>query len=128
MHFEAIRSERGCVSYLIGCEKMRAAIVVDPSDEQIDRYLALAASHGLRIRYLLDTHTHADHFSAVSELRDQLGVPTIMHRSSPAPFIDAPRFGGALSLGPGSPQPRPTGLAQLPVSPPGGAYSRTRTR
>ena len=88
MHFEAIRSERGCVSYLIGCEKTRAAIVVDPTDEQIDRYLALAASHGLRIRYLLDTHTHADHFSAVSELRDQLGVPTIMHRSSPAPFID----------------------------------------
>jgi glyoxylase-like metal-dependent hydrolase (beta-lactamase superfamily II) len=88
VHFEAIRSERGCVSYLIGCEKTRAAIVVDPTDEQIDRYLALAASHGLRIRYLLDTHTHADHFSAVSELRDQLGVPTIMHRSSPAPFID----------------------------------------
>lgn len=88
MHFEAVRSDRGCVSYLIGCEKTHAAILVDPADELTDRYLALAAGHGLRIRYLLDTHTHADHFSAVSELRERLGVPSIMHRNSRAPFVD----------------------------------------
>ncbi len=88
MYFEPIRSERGCVSYLIGCEKTCAAIVVDPLDEQIDRYLALTAARGMRIRYLLDTHTHADHFSAVRELRDQLQAPSIMHRNSPAPFVD----------------------------------------
>lgn len=88
MYFEAVRSERGCVSYLIGCGKTGAAIAVDPLDDQIGRYGALAAGNALRIRYVLDTHTHADHFSAVRELRDQLGVPTIMHRSSPAPFVD----------------------------------------
>jgi len=88
MYFEAIPSDRGCVSHLIGCQKTCAAIVVDPLLEQIDRYLALTASHGLRIRYLFDTHTHADHFSGVRELRQQLGVPSIMHRSSPAPFVD----------------------------------------
>ena len=88
MYFEAIATDRGCVSYLIGCEKTSAAIVVDPLEERIDRTLALASSHGLRIRYLLDTHTHADHFSALRELRHSLGVPAIMHRSSPAPFVD----------------------------------------
>ena len=88
MHFEAVRSERGCVSYLIGCQKTGAAIVVDPLADQIDRYRALAASGGMRIRYVLDTHTHADHFSAVRELRGQLEAPSIMHRNSPAPFVD----------------------------------------
>jgi len=88
MYFEAIRSDRGCMSYLIGCEKTCAAIVVDPADELIDRYLAIAAGHGLRIRHVLDTHTHADHFSALRELRDKLDAPTAMHRSSPAPFVD----------------------------------------
>jgi glyoxylase-like metal-dependent hydrolase (beta-lactamase superfamily II) len=88
VYFESVRSERGCVSYLIGCEKTCAAIVVDPLDDEIDRYLALTASRGMRIRYVLDTHTHADHFSAVCELRDRLGAPSIMHRSSPAPFVD----------------------------------------
>lgn len=88
MYFEAIRSERGCVSYLIGCEKTCAAIVVDPQDQLIDRYLALTGARGMRIRTVLDTHTHADHFSAVRELRDQLGVAAVMHRSSRAPFVD----------------------------------------
>lgn len=88
MYFESIRCERGCVSYLIGCEKTCAAIVVDPLDDAIDRYRALLAARGMSIRYVLDTHTHADHFSALSELRDQLGVPAIMHSASRAPFVD----------------------------------------
>lgn len=63
MIFEQIRSG-GCLSYVIGCEQTRAAIVVDPELDQYDRYLALVAEKGLRMRYVLDTHTHADHFSA----------------------------------------------------------------
>ena len=43
---------------------------------------------GLRIRYVIDTHTHADHFSASHELGRKLGVPVVMHRDSPAPFAD----------------------------------------
>jgi glyoxylase-like metal-dependent hydrolase (beta-lactamase superfamily II)/rhodanese-related sulfurtransferase len=87
MFFEQI-SSGGCKSYLIGCKETRQAIVVDPEIGLIDRYLAVAAREGLRIQYLLDTHTHADHFSASHELRERLGVPVIMHRNSPAPFID----------------------------------------
>jgi glyoxylase-like metal-dependent hydrolase (beta-lactamase superfamily II) len=78
----------GCVSYLIGCEKTCAAIVVDPLQSQRDRYLALAAAKQLRIHHVLDTHTHADHFSAARELARELDVPSIMHRASPAPFVD----------------------------------------
>jgi glyoxylase-like metal-dependent hydrolase (beta-lactamase superfamily II)/rhodanese-related sulfurtransferase len=56
--------------------------------EQSDRYVALAAEKGLRIRYLLETHTHADHFAASRELGKQLGARVVMHRRSPAPFVD----------------------------------------
>jgi rhodanese-related sulfurtransferase len=37
---------------------------------------------------VIDTHTHADHFSASHELGKKLGVPVVMHRDSPAPFAD----------------------------------------
>jgi glyoxylase-like metal-dependent hydrolase (beta-lactamase superfamily II)/rhodanese-related sulfurtransferase len=87
MIFDQIRSG-GCLSYLIGCEDTRAALVVDPALEQVDRYLALAAERGLRLRFLADTHTHADHFSAAQELRRQLQIPVIMPRKSVAPFVD----------------------------------------
>jgi len=50
--------------------------------------MALAAKDGLRIRYLVDTHTHADHFSATQQLARQLAVPVVMHGASPAPFVD----------------------------------------
>lgn len=87
--FEQIRSG-GCLSYLIGCPDTHNAIIVDPHISQTDHYLALAARNGLHIQYVLDTHTHADHFSSSQKLGKQLGVPVIMHRSSVAPFVTMP--------------------------------------
>ncbi len=85
--FEQVRSG-GCLSYLIGCDETRVAIVVDPELDQTDRYLALLSERGLRLRYAMDTHTHADHFTATRALAAQLGVPVVMSRKSPAPFAD----------------------------------------
>ena len=87
MVFEQIATG-GCQSYLVGCTETCAAVLIDPEVSQVDRYLALAARNGLRIRYVVDTHTHADHFSATRQLASQLGVPTVMHRASPAPTVD----------------------------------------
>ena len=87
MIFEQIRSG-GCLSYLIGCQDTCAAIIVDPELEQTDRYIALAAEKALRVRYVLDTHTHADHFSATRALARQLHVPVVLSHRSPAPFAD----------------------------------------
>jgi glyoxylase-like metal-dependent hydrolase (beta-lactamase superfamily II)/rhodanese-related sulfurtransferase len=95
MLFETVTSG-GCRSYVIGCEKTCAAALIDPELSQIDRYVALAARDGLRIRYLVDTHTHADHFSATQQLARQLGVPVVMHSASPAPFVDLRLQGGEL--------------------------------
>ena len=76
----------------------RTAVLIDPELSQIDRYIALAARDGMRIRYLIDTHTHADHFSATQELARRLDVPVVMHRSSPAPFVDLRLQGGELLI------------------------------
>jgi glyoxylase-like metal-dependent hydrolase (beta-lactamase superfamily II)/rhodanese-related sulfurtransferase len=97
MIFEAVATG-GCRSYLIGCEQTCAAALIDPELSQIDRYIALAARDGLRIRYLIDTHTHADHFSATQQLSRQLNVPVVMHRSSPAPFVDLRLQSGELLI------------------------------
>src|SRR6202165_1819525 len=97
MIFEAVATG-GCRSYIIGCEETCAAALIDPELSQIDRYIALAAKDGLRIRYLIDTHTHADHFSATQQLARLLDVPVVMHRSSPAPFVDLRLQGGELLI------------------------------
>jgi len=87
MMFEQIATG-GCQSYLVGCTETCAAALIDPEVSQVDRYIALAARNGLRIRFVIDTHTHADHFSATRQIARQLDVPMVMHRASPAPLVD----------------------------------------
>ncbi|MBO9669095.1 MAG: MBL fold metallo-hydrolase [Sphingobium sp.] len=87
MVFEQVATG-GCQSYLVGCEATRAAVVIDPELSQVDRYVGLAGQHGVHIRYIVDTHTHADHFSASRIMARDLGVPIVMNRFSPAPHAD----------------------------------------
>ena len=87
MIFEEFRSG-GCCGYLIGCGDTCAGVLVDAELSQIDRILAAVASTGIQLHYLIDTHTHADHFTGLHELGRRLGVPTVMHRASVAPYVD----------------------------------------
>ena len=87
MIFEQIATG-GCQSYLVGCKDTCVAAVIDPEVSQIDRYVSLAAHDGLRIRYVIDTHTHADHFSSAGQLAREVGAQVVMHRLSPAPGVD----------------------------------------
>ncbi len=87
MIFEEV-SVGGCRSYLIGCPKTCVGALIDPEASALDRYKGLAARNGLSIRYVIDTHTHADHFSGAHEMAEMLGARVVMHRDSPAPRID----------------------------------------
>jgi glyoxylase-like metal-dependent hydrolase (beta-lactamase superfamily II) len=78
----------GCRSYVVGCEASRAAVLIDPELSLIDRYRGHLAQSGLVVHYVVDTHTHADHFSASRELGRTLGAPVVMSRLSPAPYPD----------------------------------------
>jgi len=87
MIFEQVATG-GCQSYLVGCEATRAAVLIDPELSRIDHYRGLLSRHGLAVKYVVDTHTHADHFSASRELGKALGAPVVMHRLAPAPYAD----------------------------------------
>jgi glyoxylase-like metal-dependent hydrolase (beta-lactamase superfamily II) len=65
-----------------------AAVLIDPELSRIDLYRGLLAQHGLTVKYVIDTHTHADHFSASRELGRLLNAHVVMHRLAPAPYAD----------------------------------------
>ncbi|PSJ38846.1 MBL fold metallo-hydrolase [Allosphingosinicella deserti] len=87
MLFEAFAAG-GCRSYLLACESSCAAILIDPELSLVDRYRGQLQHHGLTLRYVVDTHTHADHFSGSQELGRLLGVPIVLHRLSSAAYTD----------------------------------------
>jgi glyoxylase-like metal-dependent hydrolase (beta-lactamase superfamily II)/rhodanese-related sulfurtransferase len=78
----------GCRSYLLGCEASCAAVLIDPELSLVDRYRGVLLQRGMTLRYIVDTHTHADHFSASRQLAKLTGAPVVMHRSSAAPHAD----------------------------------------
>jgi glyoxylase-like metal-dependent hydrolase (beta-lactamase superfamily II) len=71
-------------SYLFGCGGHAAGAVVDPVGEP-GPYLDAAAALGLRLRYVIDTHVHADHLSPGRELA-AAGAEYILHASAGARF------------------------------------------
>ena len=60
-------------SYLIGCQQTDEAIVIDPIRD-IAQYLHVAASEGLRITHVTETHIHADYVSGSRELAAATGA------------------------------------------------------
>jgi glyoxylase-like metal-dependent hydrolase (beta-lactamase superfamily II) len=72
-------------SYLFGCGSKHAGVVVDPVAKP-HFYLTAAAELGLQVRYVIDTHVHADHVSTGRELAAASGAAYILHESVDAAF------------------------------------------
>jgi glyoxylase-like metal-dependent hydrolase (beta-lactamase superfamily II) len=60
------------ISYLFGCGGKASGAVVDPAGD-IERYLRAAEETGMRIKFVVDTHIHADHLSAGRALAEASG-------------------------------------------------------
>jgi hydroxyacylglutathione hydrolase len=76
----------GCLaqaSYLIGSEG--EAAIVDPSRD-VDEYIRKAADKGLRIRYVVETHLHADFVSGHRELAERTGAEIVISARAGALF------------------------------------------
>lgn len=71
MFLRMVYDERlAAAAYVIGCQRTGEAIVIDP-ERDVDRYVSLAAAHGLRIVAAAETHIHADFLSGARELAEQ---------------------------------------------------------
>jgi len=70
-------------SYLIGSEGQAA--VVDPQRD-VDEYIREADAHGLKIKYIIETHLHADFVSGHRELAARTGAEIVFSEKAQATF------------------------------------------
>ncbi|MGH7360756.1 MAG: MBL fold metallo-hydrolase, partial [Candidatus Methylomirabilales bacterium] len=125
MYFKQILDERcGCASYLIAARKSREAAIVDPSLD-IEQYGALLRERDFRLRYVIDTHVHADHVSGARELRTKHAAELCLHESARVAYRFRPlKDGEELPLGQlrlrvvHTPGHRPELISILIVNPP----------
>lgn len=80
-------------SYLLACPKSGVGVVIDPAAE-VKRILAVAEQKGVaQIKYIINTHCHADHAGGNRELKERSGASILVHRedgerlANPSDFI-----------------------------------------
>jgi glyoxylase-like metal-dependent hydrolase (beta-lactamase superfamily II) len=75
------------IQYVVACPKTKRCAIIDPVLDFDERSGAIATRNaavilqhiqqeGFQVEYILDTHPHADHFSAARYFKDQTGAPT----------------------------------------------------
>jgi len=70
-------------SYMIGSDG--EACVVDPQRD-VEQYLETAEKNGLKIKYIIETHLHADFVGGHRELADRTGAEIIFSKEAGAGF------------------------------------------
>jgi len=87
------------LSYLVGDDAAGEAAVIDPRRD-VDVYLEMARTRGLRITHIVETHIHADFASGAHELRARTGATVHGGRSDDYKFeLAAMDDGDELHLG-----------------------------
>jgi len=64
-------------AYLVGCQKTKEAILVDPQRD-IERYAEIAAEEGVKITHVTETHIHADFLSGCRQASKDWGVKVLL--------------------------------------------------
>ena len=75
------------MQYVVTDPRTRVCAIIDPvldydeksgstATRSADALIDFVRTHELRVAWILDTHPHADHFSAVGYLKDKTGAPT----------------------------------------------------
>jgi hydroxyacylglutathione hydrolase len=83
--------------YVVGCERTRQAVFIDPGDE-VEQLLAFIAAEALKVTHILLTHAHVDHVSGVAEAKRALGAPIYLHKDDLFLYQNAVRTGMMFGL------------------------------
>ena len=125
MYFKQILNERcGCASYLIASRQSRRRRSSIPRSRS-EQYEALLDERGFTLRYVIDTHVHADHVSGARQLAAAHGAALCLHESAQVTYPFRPlKDGEELELGQlrlrvlHTPGHRPELISLLVINPP----------
>ena len=125
MYFKQILDERcGCASYVVASRASHEAAIIDPAFAT-DQYDQLLHERQFTLRYVIDTHVHADHVSGARRLAQEHGAQLCLHESAQVAYPFEPlRDGQDLELGQlrlhvlHTPGHRPELISLLVINPP----------
>jgi glyoxylase-like metal-dependent hydrolase (beta-lactamase superfamily II) len=85
-------------SYIVGCETEKEALVIDPAGSErniLDRVKSL----GLTLKYVVNTHAHADHTCGNSKILSKTDAQLVIHEDDADPLTSGKNKAFSLALG-----------------------------
>ena len=85
---QLFEAETSTYTYLLADEATHEAVLIDAVRETLERDVKLLQELGLTLKYVLETHVHADHVTSAGVLRERLGAQTVVSKAGGAPCAD----------------------------------------
>ncbi|TFG90136.1 MAG: MBL fold metallo-hydrolase [Syntrophobacterales bacterium] len=76
-------------AYIVGDKESGDGLVIDPAAD-IEHILSEAATAGITIKYIVNTHGHVDHTSGNADMKARTGADIIIHRDEANILISTP--------------------------------------
>lgn len=77
--------------YLIGDEEAKEGLFIDPAGET-ERLISEAESYGLKIKYIVNTHSHVDHVMGNKEMVKRTKAKIIIHEKDAGNLTRTPSY------------------------------------
>ena len=89
MIFKQLFDNISCTfTYLIASRAGGEAVIIDPVLENVDQYIKELNRFKLNLVKVIETHTHADHFSGSSKLKDSTNCKTVMGEHTKTDIVE----------------------------------------
>ncbi len=92
--YQLFEHESSTYTYIVADPVSKEAAIIDAVLETVERDLKLIEELGLKLKYVLDTHVHADHVTGAGEIRKRTGAKTALSELAKVACVDIPMKNG----------------------------------
>ncbi len=85
-------------AYLVSCQETNEALIIDPAGNE-EQLVERITAQNLKLKYIVNTHGHADHTGGNARMQELTGATTVIHKDDNEIFTSPPAQAMAMQMG-----------------------------
>jgi glyoxylase-like metal-dependent hydrolase (beta-lactamase superfamily II) len=85
---QLFESQSSTYTYLLADQASGEAVIIDPVDITFERDVKLINELGFKLKYILETHIHADHITSAARLKEKFAAQIVVSSTAPVTCAD----------------------------------------